>query len=291
MAIQIHLTDTDTGESSKAVQAGAEGPLAPSERRPRALLRRGMMATAVLIVIGSRGLAGQSVESRQSFDVASIKPNQPLPFHGNVINTRPGGRFTAMRVTLKRLIQLAYQIQDLQISGGPSWLDSQLYNVEARQSTAAEKLTQDQLRPLLQTLLAERFKLRTHGETRNLQIYSMVVDKNGLKLSQKANPPEPGWNMGPGPGQLQGVMSMAMLANVLGQQLGCIVTDNTGIEWLFDMKLRWAPDEVELSGTSSQPAGPSLLTAVREQLGLRLNAQKGPAKILVIDYAERASEN
>jgi uncharacterized protein (TIGR03435 family) len=119
----------------------------------------------------------------------------------------------------------------------------------------------------------------------------MVVDKNGLKLSQKTNPPEPGWNMGPGPGQLQGVMSMAMLANVLGQQLGCIVTDNTGIEWLFDMKLRWAPDEVELSGTSSQPAGPSLLTAVREQLGLRLNAQKGPAKILVIDYAERASEN
>jgi uncharacterized protein (TIGR03435 family) len=74
------------------------------------------------------------------------------------------------------------------------------------------------------------------------------VDKNGLKLSEKTNPPEPGWNMGPGPGQLQGVMSMPMLANVLGQQLGRITGDNTGIEWLFDVKLRWAPDEVQFSG-------------------------------------------
>jgi uncharacterized protein (TIGR03435 family) len=265
------------------------------------LLPSGVIVTAVLIVTMFRALPGQSVEARQSFDIASIKPTQPVPFRGTLINTPPGGRFTAMRVTLKRLIQLAYQVQDLQISGGPNWIDAQVYNVEARQSTATERLTQKQLSPMLQSLLAERFKLRTHRETRNMQIYSMVVDKNGLKLSEKTNPPEPGCNMGPAPGQLQGVLSMPMLANVLGQQLGRIVSDHTGIEWLFDVKLRWAPDEVQFSGASGQnapgaapasdPSASSLLTAVREQLGLRLNAQKGPVEILVIDNAEKASEN
>ena len=306
MTTKNHVTDNEIAarrvcSSSKPVLTLTEGRSGQPGRGLRALPGSCVIVAAVLIVAASRGLVGQSVESRPSFEVVSIKRTLPLPGHGNLINTTAGGRFTAMRVTLKRLIQLAYQVQDLQISGGPNWIDSDLYNVEARQSTAAGDLSKEQLKPMLQKLLTERFKLQTHRETRNLQIYSMVVDKNGLKVREKTNPPVPGWNMGPGPGQLQGVMSMAMLANVLGQELGRIVTDNTGVEWVFDVELRWAPDGVQSTEESSQnaavseetsaPAGPSLFTAVREQLGLRLNAQKGPVEILVIDIAEKATEN
>ena len=153
---------------------------------------------------------------------------------------------------------------------------------------------------MFQTLLADRFQLKTHRETKELPVYAVTVGKNGPKLS-KADPAGKGTQMSMGRGQLKAKKaSIEQLAKLLGNQLGRTVLDKTGLAGDFDFELTWTPDVTGPLGPKEggvdgpppvDPGGPSIFTAIQEQLGLKLESQKGPVEILVIDSVERASEN
>jgi bla regulator protein blaR1 len=237
-----------------------------------------------------------------AFEVASIKPGDPSA-RGTRVMVAPGGRFTASNVNLKFLIQYAYGVRDFQIMGAPGWAGSDRYEISAKPEEERENTSQDQLKLMMQALLADRFKLTFHRETKELPVYGLVAGKNGPKLQQSAVENRPELRMGRGLISAKGV-SMEMLANQLAQQLGRSVIDQTGLKGQYDIKLEWTPDTSERRGmgdgdvrapsdaaAAPDPAGPSIFTAVQEQLGLKLEGQKGPVDILVIDHVEKPSEN
>ena len=267
----------------------------------------------------------------QSFEVASIKPSAGDGRQVG-IGVLPGGRYRATGVTARMLIQQAYDIRDFQISGGPGWLASDRYDINAKAETP--NLTRDTIKVLLQSLLAERFNLVVHRETKELPIYALVVGKDGPKLHkseiqpdlqnsgtppkapqpddpgplartvQGSGTPPKGTMMRMGRGQLSAQMSpLAGLAAQLAASLGRPVVDKTGLTGYFDFNLEWTPDETQGSGMlfgekppldSAPPvgsSGPSIFTALQEQLGLKLESQKGPVEVLVIDRIEKPTEN
>jgi len=237
----------------------------------------------------------------QSFEVASIKPSAPDGVVISRTQATAGGRFTATG-TVKYLIQYAYGVQDFQITGVPGWLASERYDIVAKAETSANA---DQIKLMLQSLLAERFRLMLHRETRQLPVYALVVGKNGSKLHESSTkdigPKGPGWSMGRG--QLSARMSpISVLTALLSQQLGRTVLDKTGLKGAYDFKLEWTPDEgprgmgLPADDPKGEPPsvaapGPSIFTALQEQLGLTLKSEKGPVQVLVVDHVERPTEN
>jgi uncharacterized protein (TIGR03435 family) len=266
-----------------------------------------------------------------SFEVASIKPNRSADDHF-WISFDPG-RFRVTDATTEQLITLAYNIKDFQVTGGPSWINSEKYDIDAKLEDVVEdrgakdfeKLPPDRRRKQmdlmlqsLQSLLAERFNMKVNRETKELPIYTLVVAKNGPKLLE-ANPNDtyPNGIKGPdgiahpgmmhvGRGELKGQgIPVGSLQRVLSQLLSRTVLDQTGLKGKYDIELNWTPDESEAGmfrgPTGGNPAaanptppesiGPSLFTALQEQLGLKLESTKGPVEVLVIDHIERPSEN
>jgi uncharacterized protein (TIGR03435 family) len=218
------------------------------------------------------------------------------------------------------LITFAYDVRDFQISGGPGWINSERYDIQARpdRSEPAESLPPDprkmtdaqlktigdQMRERLRALLADRFQLTIHRETKDAPVYALVVGKNGSKLQAAEEGKDGPRGMRMGRGQLTGMSApLSMLANTLSSQLGRPVLDRTGLTGKYDFKLEWTPDPGQGDGPPGglppgieappppDPNGPSLFTAVQEQLGLRLESQKGPMEMIVIDRVEKASEN
>jgi uncharacterized protein (TIGR03435 family) len=232
-----------------------------------------------------------SVQSRlPAYEVASVKPDKiGVPETYLVI---PGG-LNVHNMSLKGLIRTAYHVQDYQISGGPSWLDSDKYYIEAKAGRLVS--TEDAYR-MFQALLADRFQLRLHRETKQLPIYNLVVAKHGHKMKDvtaQCVTPAPrtcGIRGGAG-GRLIGTRTMPQLATLLSGFLGRTVSDKTNLKGNFEFKLEWTPDSAAARYNDVDPAAPSLLTAIEEQLGLRLEAKRGPVEILVIDSADKASEN
>jgi uncharacterized protein (TIGR03435 family) len=213
--------------------------------------------------------------------------------------------FKATHATLPQIIRMAYGVLDFQVTGGPDWLNQQKYDVNVKflngmEDTKFWSLPQDeqtsrmdQRRLELQALLADRFRLVVHHETRQLPIYSLTIAANGPKL-QKASPGDAyasgikrrdGVPMGAGlwvpqDGVLLGQgVSSAMLAAHLSRQLGQVIVDSTGLSGKYDFKLQWAPGKDESA---------SLISAMPEQLGLQLTRQTGPVEMIVIDRAEPA---
>ena len=236
-----------------------------------------------------------SSKNRPTFEVASIKPSDsssPNMF----IRLSPGGRYTTHGMTVKNLIQNAYDLHDFQISGGPDWINSAKYDIAAKSEDSSDRAFGRQLELRLQSLLEDRFQFKFHTSTKELPVYALVVSKNGPKM-QKAK--EEG-NMMMRPGQLTARgLSMFYLAANLSNQVGRVVLDKTGLSGNYDVTLNWAPDRSQMGsfgGPDGMPAlpdsnGPSIFTAVQEQLGLKLEPQKGPVGILVIDHVEKPSEN
>jgi len=225
--------------------------------------------------------------AQQAFEVASIKaadPDQAMSI------TRSGNRLTFSNYSVEMLILWAYDIRSERLLGAPKGLDSARYDIVAIAAPGAPVL--GRLNLMMQSLLAERFRLVVHKESRELPYYALVVDKNGPKVHVE----KPAGPVGQNPfgmtasGHLTGTqVSADMLAKVLTDQMGRFVEDRTGLAGVFDFTLDWVPD------TNSQTAldsGPSIFTAVKEQLGLRLDAVKGPVEVVVIDRVETtASEN
>lgn len=259
---------------------------------------RAVLGTTVAVFIAIT-LFGQAPPPVTAFEVATIKPN--TSGDGRIgIFIQPGGRFSATNVTVKMLIQNAYGVRDFQISGGPSWIGSERFDITAKLEDVTGPLPPGSLGPALQGLLADRFQVKIHRESKELPIYALTAGKNGPKL--KANTEGKGPQIRMGRGQLTATkIPMTMLANQLAQQLGRSVVDKTGLAGDFDFELTWTP-EVGQGGGPFGPvpggpppppdeSGPSIFTAVQEQLGLRLESTRGPVETIVIDRLERPSEN
>jgi uncharacterized protein (TIGR03435 family) len=241
-----------------------------------------------------------------AFEVASIKPNKSGG--GRSSSGFNHGRFTATNAGIKTLLQYdAYGIPEGQIQGGPAWLSSDRFDIEAKVDDATAekmgKLSRDERnnldRQLIQQLLADRFKLVVHWETQQLPVYALIVAKNGPKLEKAKDASSTGVSSNNGKLTAKGV-TMERLAQTLtsltSRELGRFVIDKTGIEGRYDLALTWSPEDrsaamVNASADNAAPPGPSIFTALQEQLGLKLESTKGPVERLVIDHIEQPSEN
>ncbi|MEK6396799.1 MAG: TIGR03435 family protein [Terriglobus sp.] len=224
-------------------------------------------------------------QSQPAFEVVSVHRNVA---GGDSSTDMNGGRLIMKNASLRTLIRTGYDIQNFQFADGPSWLDSDSYDITAITPDHVA-LSQDQYRALVRSMLADRFALAVHWETRQGDVYSLVVVKNGPKLKRTNTPAaEPGLNTNVSLhlGRMVGVNVPVMyLSNVLSNKLGRPVLDRTALDGAYDWTLVWDPDP------NADSTEPSVFTAVQEQLGLKLDPQKGPVRTLVIDSVKRPSEN
>jgi len=252
---------------------------------------------------------GQPLE----FDVATVKLSAP-DARGTWIMIQPGGGLVVKNATVKQLISMSYSLRQFQISGGPGWITSEHFDIEAKVDGAAdapefgamnetqrnegEKRFKEQMR----NLLAERFALAAHQETREMPIYALVQMKGGAKLQPVKSESVGERGMRMQRGMLTGMSApLELLTRAVADTVGRPVIDKTGLEGKFNWKLEWTPEpaptqpglssDKQATVTPPDLSGPSIFTALQEQLGLTLESQKGPAPVLVIDRAERPSAN
>jgi len=258
----------------------------------------------------------------QKFEVASIKPSKADP-HRVMIGMRPGGRFTAEGASLKQLVSMAYNVRDHQIVGLPAWADSDRYDIDAKPEGVSDaapsaapnsppnpaqmQAQQEKMRAMLRDMLEDRFSLKIHKDSKEMPIYALVVAKGGPKLEEYADAPgasnQPNMmRMGRGQINANGV-PIGLLVNQLAGMVGRSVIDKTGLTGRYNIKLTWSPDPGEggaLRGPGPGPdgppppssdSGPSIFTALQEQLGLRLESQKGPVELIVVDKVEKPTGN
>ncbi|HLY42867.1 MAG TPA: TIGR03435 family protein [Terracidiphilus sp.] len=201
---------------------------------------------------------------------------------GYSVWSQPGiGVFSAHCVTLPFLIHMAYGVDESQIGGKEKWMDSEFFDVVAK-PTGNIPLTREQLKPVLQQLLKERFHLATHPEVEPMKGYVLVCARTGSKLQPGKTDKPPGFRVYVGSGRLEGFnWSTQYLASMLQNPAGRPVVDRTGLSGVYDIKLYFAPD---LEQESSLP---SLFTALHETLGLELKSRKVPVSMQVIDHADR----
>ena len=246
---------------------------------------------ASLIVFTSCIAFGQPAPAPSAFEVASVKPNQTSRAGGEGSEreniTGSPGSLTMRNVSLRSCIQWAYRMRGYQISA-PGWLISERYDIVAKTPSPA---ADEQLRLMLQTLLADRFKLALHRETKDLPIYWLVAGKGAPKLQVAAG--EGSSSMRPAGGSLVfRNFSMAELADRLSARPFSVdrpVLDKTGINGLFDFTMKLADNDGELKRTlEGMERGASDFALFLGQIGLTLQSQKGPVEILVIDHAEKA---
>jgi uncharacterized protein (TIGR03435 family) len=248
---------------------------------------------AVCMFIGGASVAFAQVPAASpAFEVASVK--RADPDHSMSIS-RSGNRITFSNYSLEMLILWAYNIRSDRLLGKPKGLESARYDIVA--VAPEETVAAGQLNRMMQALLGERFRLVIHTETKELPYYEMVVDKNGAKVHVEELLGAVGQNpfRMTASGHLTGTkVSAEMLAKVLSDQIGRFIENGTAVKGFFDFTLDWAPDtNIQFSGPDVGPSssaesrnGPSIFTAIREQLGFRLDARKGPVEIVVIDRVE-----
>ncbi len=281
------------------------------------LAAAGSMAVAGPIFVGIVSSTQSRAQSKEAltFEVASIKPSDP-DARGVRFELTPGGGMRATNVRLRQLIEWAYDVRSFQISGGPGWLNSEGYDILAKPPRSAEaedapgtppsaedrKRFQEQLRQRIQALLAERFQLVIHRETKEMPVYALTVAKNGPKFKE-ASGDQHKVGIRAGRGEIAAESAdMNAFINILASRVGRPVLDQTGLKGIYDFKLEWTPEMGEgmmkggpLDKAEGAPApdlsGPSIFTALQEQLGLRLEAQKGPAEVIVIDRVEKPTGN
>ncbi len=249
-------------------------------------------------------LFGHAPETSPAFTVASIKPNKSSDDRF-MLRPLPGGGLTATGVTLKMLISFAYGVAAYQISGGPSWMGTERWDIEAKTDGVEGRVSFAASQARLRHLLEDRFQLKTHRQSKKLPVYALVVTKNGFKLRPNGvntSEMKPRVNFRLGAASFTN-SSVASLAWQLSQNMGRPVLDRTGIQGEYDFMLKWTPTPDEgrpealgLAPHAAPPAppdsnGPSLFTALQEQLGLKLESTKGPVDTLVIGHVERPSEN
>jgi uncharacterized protein (TIGR03435 family) len=275
-----------------------------------------------------RAQAPAATAPGQAFEVTTVRPNKSGEMRVSM-RILPGNGYEAFNVTLGAMIRMAYRLQDFQIIGAPAWVDQDRFDIVGK-APAGEPLN---IQPRMQSLLADRFNLKAHEDTRESPIYALIVANQNGKLGAKLTPssvdcaalargrgnaPTPTQPMQPGarpecglingPGKVMGSgTTMAQLANTLSQFSGRTVVDRTGLTGAFDFELEFTPDpglRGRGPGGGLPPAAPApgservvdpnavtIFTAVQEQLGLKLDPQRGPVPVLVIDSVSQPTEN
>jgi uncharacterized protein (TIGR03435 family) len=223
------------------------------------------------------------------FEVATIKPTDPA--FGGIVMRLGGGRFSVTGFTLRDLIAFAYAVDVSQIAAGPNWAASERYDIFGKPEKEGP-LTRDVARVMLRALLTDRFQLKFHRETKEMPVYVLTVGKNGSKMKPRID--------GDGGESTRLVFQGAkatgrnVSAKVLAEELQAMlfdrpVVDQTGLAGSFDFNLSWRPEAG--ASVTGDPNDPDIFTAIQEQLGLRLQLQKALAEMIVVDGAEKASEN
>jgi uncharacterized protein (TIGR03435 family) len=262
---------------------------------------------AVFLILTAGGMFAQSPPARPAFDsfeVATIKPAAP-DSRGRYVRMQSAHQLFAKNFTLRELVGFAYSLTPRAISGGPAWIESDRYDILAGTPGEVSPNLDEQMR-MLRKLLTDRFSLGFHREPKVFSIYALTVAKSGPKLKESSAPPDT-------PPDLVNVVhpeegggarivlparnaTMAQFAAMMNRAvLDRPVVDQTGLSGRYDFELEWTPDETQFGGqlpqgTPEHPK-PDLFAAVQQQLGLRLEATKGPIEALVIDRVERPSEN
>ena len=219
-----------------------------------------------------------------AFDVASIRPSSEQA--GSYMRFLPGGRLSGMS-WIKQVIQIAYGVHDYQVTGGPEWLNTDRYYIEAK--TEKTDATKEEMTAMLQTLLTDRFKLRVRQETRDLTVYDLVVDKGGSKLKPLAKgEPQPCVR---GRDFVCGMTSPEQLALSLRYFAGRPVIDKTGLEGRYDVQLDFDMYSARGQTPPADYDKPSLEQALEDQLGLRMVPAKMAMPMYVVESISRPSEN
>jgi uncharacterized protein (TIGR03435 family) len=318
--------------------ASAEGWLTFQSSKPSygimKLVSRLAAGTALAFLVATFSVSGPRAQAPGQapdpnvplyFEAASVRPNKSGE-QGSTIRRQPGGRLTATNMPLRALITFAYQLQPFQLVGDPSWIRNENFDIVAKMEGDPAPVPPgqgaDPLMLAMRTMLADRFKLVVHRETREMDIYALVVarpdgtlgpklqktttDCEALMAARRGGPPP----VAPGPdapflcgmrgtfGKLvANSMPMSVFANTLSQRMQRVVVDRTGLPGAWDFELSFAqetpggplPPGVELPPVD--PNAPSLVTAIQEQLGLRLQSTKGPVEVLVVDGIERPTSD
>jgi uncharacterized protein (TIGR03435 family) len=268
-----------------------------------------VLRTAILAAVALTAVSAQS--SLPAFDVAAVKPTKTNGV--SLIQLLPGGRLRAMNFSLQGLIARAWRLQQDQIEGGPGWIRSDGFDIEAK---ADGDPPGDQMWLMLKALLTERFSLDVARETRQLPVYELNLSNNDGRLGPSLRPfaesncvhIAPGAPLAPVNGNRPACgklhsptghwvgreTTIDSLASALTRVMGRVVLNRTGLTGTFDLDLEWT-DLAQLLRSdlaAAPPAdGPSLLTALQEQLGLRLDSRKGPVDVLIVKHAERPTQD
>ena len=297
---------------------------------------RKALTILALLALAAPGRPDAQSPAPDRFEVASIKPNK-APLSMITANQEPGGRFVATNQSLKDLIGLAYKIRDSQIVGGPAWIGTDRFDINARADRELPPFNPTgeagPLEQMLQSLLTDRFRLVAHRETRELPIFALVMargdgrprEKLGEKLrrsstdcasmfADRARAGQPGpivagdrptCGMVVSPSSIRiGGGPLSQLTMVLTNMTNRFVVDRTGLTGNYDVDLQWTPQGMRIGKPpGDSPPGPAfpapppdangatLETAIQEQLGLKLDPQRGPVPVLVIERADRPSSN
>jgi uncharacterized protein (TIGR03435 family) len=283
------------------------------------MLRNVTTVLATLLIAVAPSARAQS--SRPQFEVTSVKPS--APGQQGLMEMQPNGRFVAYAATVRNLTT-AYRMRNFQVVGGPGWIDTDRYDIEARAEEGSispatgfpDPNVPGPIEIRIQSLLENRFQLQVHRETRELPVYELLVAKGGSKMklsddqtvqlraSGDPPPPEragslPRGSMRAGRGNLEtNALPFTNFVSALSGITGRKVVDKTGLIGFYDIKLQWTPDPVPADAAAPRPEvppvdsnGPSLFTAIQEQLGLKLESAKGPVEVLVIDSVSKPTEN
>jgi uncharacterized protein (TIGR03435 family) len=253
-----------------------------------------------LLLVLAISVTAQAPPSGPAFEVATIKPVESNPKSARFIVMQGPHRFVEKDYTLKLLIAAAYNLNPKAVSGGPPWMESEHYDILAL--TPGEKQpSHDEQMAMLRNLLVARFKLAFHREPRIFPIYELEIAKGGSKLMESTATPteQPALISTVYPQRILLAARNASMADFVSVLQRAIldrpVVDKTGLAGRYDFNLEWAPDESQFGGevppASSDASVPPFFTAIQQQLGLRLEAVRGPVETIVVDHAERPSAN
>jgi uncharacterized protein (TIGR03435 family) len=291
-------------------------------------LSRGVLFRVTgMLVLASLGIPRQTFAqsatagnpaSRIVVEVASIRPSDPATCGEYPIIDNHGDRYDMRCVKVKFLLQTAFNVRDFQVIGGPNWLGSTQYDIAAKiadssidssvpEKSVAELTDQEReskgkrLREVLQSLLADRFQLKQHGEAKQLPVFLLGVAKGGPKLKVSPNSSDVSGGLMLGRGVLAGNQTgVPFLAETLSQIVGRPILDRTRLSGKYDFELKWTPDESSansaLGGAApplavADPDRPNIFAALQEQLGLKLDSSKGAVTVIVVDHIEAPSAN